>query len=460
MPDAPLLHYSTSTAPLQAGTPDKPAANTIDITVSSPAGQKIYCSKIDVAVPISAPDDAGAYFTEPPQSSITGKWSPASAQMKTGQELGLEPATNYYHVVFQAPPIPGFDLIDTPLKISITGNVAATPGSELTCPVTETSGTTSGKYTRKTPQELTWDTAQPVFYLHNFLAGAPDRPTVPRTKFNAGDEVYLTWESNGSEFQLYDGDGTTLYEGPATSYTIPRDKILNDTTFTLQASMTSEAQQSTGFHPVYQYATITITINNPTLSQMTVTNGTRTPWIQGAVDGKKSRVTFSEAGVEILDNTGAWGALQADKADLNGVNTEWVQGKNAYDGRITFPTEGLNVRRAGGGDWGTVFADKADLNGVNTEWVQGKNTDDGRITFPTEGLNVRRAGGQDWGTVFADKADLNGVKTTWVQGRSTDDGWIGFYSEGLHVYQGQGNHNWGTVQADKADLNTLKVKYL
>ncbi|MCG5217748.1 hypothetical protein [Streptosporangium sp. KLBMP 9127] len=277
MSDAPLLHYSTSTAPLQAGTPDKPAANTIDITVSSPAGQKIYCSKIDVAVPISAPDDAGAYFTEPPQSSITGKWSPASAQMKTGQELGLEPATNYYHVIFQAPPIPGFDLIDTPLKISITGNVAATPGSSLACPTTETSGTTSGKYTRKTPQELTWDTAEPVFYLHNFLAGAPDRPTVPRTKFNAGDEVYLTWESNGSEFQLYDGDGTTLYEGPATSYTIPRDKILNDTTFTLRASVT------TGFDTSYRCATITVTITNPTLDDLKVANKLTTVGSNGLI---------------------------------------------------------------------------------------------------------------------------------------------------------------------------------
>jgi hypothetical protein len=158
MSDAPLLHYTTSTAPLQAGSPDKPATSTIDITVSSPAGQNVYCDKLDVAVPVSASDDGGAYFTENPQSSITGKWGTASAQVKTGRELGLDPATNYYHVIFQAPPFPGADLIDQPLTISITGNLTATPGSKLTCPTTETSGTTSGKYTRKTPQDLTWDT--------------------------------------------------------------------------------------------------------------------------------------------------------------------------------------------------------------------------------------------------------------------------------------------------------------
>ncbi|WP_433253022.1 hypothetical protein ACQPYK_08850 [Streptosporangium sp. CA-135522] len=279
MSDAPLLHYSTSTAPLQAGSPDKPAANTIDITVSSPADQNIYCNKIEIAVPISAPDDGGAYFTENPQSSITGKWSPASAQMKTGQELGLEPATNYYHVIFQAPPIPRFDLIDKPLTISITGNVAATPGSTLTCPSTENSGTASGKYTRKTPQELTWDTAKPVFYLHNLLSSAPDKPTVPRTKFNAGDEVYLTWESNGSFFQLYDGDGTTLYEGSATSYTIPSGKILNDTTFTLKASEKNAA----GFETVDQYATLSINITNPTLDDLKITNKLTTVGSNGLI---------------------------------------------------------------------------------------------------------------------------------------------------------------------------------
>ncbi|GAA3690681.1 hypothetical protein GCM10022224_065170 [Nonomuraea antimicrobica] len=446
MSDAPLLHYSTSTAPLQAGSPDKPAANIIDITVSSPAGQKIYCNTIDIAVPISAPDDAGAYFTENPQSSITGKWSPASAQMKTGQELGLAPATNYYHVIFQAPPIPGFDLIDKPLTISITGNVAATPGSTLTCPTTESSGTTSGKYTRKTPQELTWDTAEPVFYLHNFLASAPDKPTIPKTKFNAGDKVYFTWESNGDSYHLYDGDGTVLHEGSETSWTIPAGTIANDTTFTLKASK----KNANGFETVDQYATITITITNPTLSQMTVTNGTHTPWVQGTVDGKEGRVTFSDAGVEVANNAGSLGTLQADKADLNGVSTIWVQGTGTNPGRISFPKEGLNVTRAGGQLWGTVFAER----------VTGGNPDDGQITFTTEGLNVLRAGGDAWGTVFADKANLNGVNTNWVQGKSTDDGWISFPKEGLHVYQGQGNQNWGTVAADKADLNTLKVKYL
>ncbi|WP_220448455.1 hypothetical protein, partial [Nonomuraea diastatica] len=138
--------------------------------------------------------------------------------------------------------------------------------------VTEYSGTTSDTYSRKDPLDLTLPTTEPAFYLHNFLSTAPDKQSIPKTKFTAGDDVHFTWESNGTYFQLYDGDGATLYEGSGTSYTLPMDKILSDTTFTLKASMTSGAQKSNDVQPVNQYATITITINNPTLHQMTVTD--------------------------------------------------------------------------------------------------------------------------------------------------------------------------------------------
>ncbi|GAA3690647.1 hypothetical protein GCM10022224_065130 [Nonomuraea antimicrobica] len=346
MPDAPLLHYSTSTAPLQAGTPDKPAANTIDITVSSPAGQKIYCKKLDIAVPISAPDDGGAYFTENPQSSITGKWSVASAQVENGRKLGLDPATNYHHVIFQAPPVPGLDLIDQPLKISITGNIAAAPGSELTCPTTETSGTTSGKYTPKSPQDLTWETAEPVFYLHNFLASAPDRPTIPRTKFKAGDEILLTWESNGSEFQLYDGVGATLYEGPATSYTISGSTIVSDTTVTLRASVT------TGFEASDRYATITVTITNPTLDDLKVTNKLTTTGSNGLiVNGELIAASnvYAQANLQVNDDATVSGDLTVNgKTNLETLFGMPIQldpevSENGQTEEITTEEDGLLI---------------------------------------------------------------------------------------------------------------------
>jgi hypothetical protein len=358
MPETPLLHYSTSTAPLQAGTPDKPAANTIDITVSSPAGQQIYCDKLDIAVPVSAPDDAGAYFTENPQSSITGDWGIASSKVKTGRKLGLDPAVNYYHVIFQAPPVPGADLIDKPVTISISGKVAAAPGSTLTCPTTETSGTTSGKYTRKTPQDLTWDTAQPAFYLNNFLASAPDEPTIPRTKFNAGDEVYLTWESNGSTFHLFNGDGETLYEDSGTAYKIPAGTIVNDTTYTLRASVT------TGFETSYQYATITVTITNPTLNDLNITNKLTTAGSNGLIINgdlvaqsslylagalSASGNIYAHANLQVDDDATVSGNLTVNgKANLEALFGKPIQldpevFENGYTEEITAETDGILI---------------------------------------------------------------------------------------------------------------------
>ncbi|WP_157254606.1 hypothetical protein [Nonomuraea typhae] len=270
MADA-LLHYGTSTSPtpLQAGSSDKPAFNTINLTVTPPSGQQVYCDKIDVALPASAPDGGGAYFTEAPDGVITGgDWKPPTAQLKSGRELGLADAQNYFHVVFE-PPMPDLDLVDGTLSFAISGNLAITAtGSALACSITETSGTTSGSYSRKDRLDLTLPTGEPVFYLNSLLAVAPDKPTIPRTKFNAGDEVALSWESNGSAFQLYDGDGTSLYEGAATSCSIPADKVVNDTTYTLKATLTSGTP---GAQPATLYATITLTIANPILRHVTVT---------------------------------------------------------------------------------------------------------------------------------------------------------------------------------------------
>ncbi|MFB8167226.1 hypothetical protein ACFC60_04635, partial [Kitasatospora purpeofusca] len=56
-------------------------------------------------------------------------------------------------------------------------------------------------------------------------------------------------------------------------------------------------------------------------------------------------------------------------------------------------------------------ADKADVDGINTKWVQGRSTSDGWIEFPAEGLRVLRDGGHDLGTVTAGKAELNELST-------------------------------------------------
>ncbi|MFC7585397.1 hypothetical protein ACFQYP_17925 [Nonomuraea antimicrobica] len=321
MANARLLQYRTTTspAPLQAGSPDKPAANTIDINVSSPIGQKVYCNKIDIAVPVSEPEDGGAYFTENPQVLTDNeKWHAASVQIKSGQELGLGGNTNYHHVVFR-PGIPQFELIDKPLTISINGKLTTTTGSPLTCLFTETSGPSADKCTPKDTLELTLPTAEPIFYLHSFLAGDPNKPTAPKTNFNAGDDIYFTWESNGTYFELYDGDGTVLCAGDKTFCTVRKDKyqILKDTTFTLQASITSGTRQpATGFQPIYQYANLTITLNNPTLSDLTV----------GSPRTGNKLTTIGSSGLTVIGDLGVDGDLAVKgKASLASLFEEPIK---------------------------------------------------------------------------------------------------------------------------------------
>ncbi|MBC3841888.1 hypothetical protein GXW82_21820 [Streptacidiphilus sp. 4-A2] len=72
----------------------------------------------------------------------------------------------------------------------------------------------------------------------------------------------------------------------------------------------------------------------------------------------------------------------------------------------------MNVRKDGTREWGTVAAHRADLDGINTKWVQGPTAGDGWIDFPPAGLNVfQGAGDHQWGTVAAGKADLNDLLT-------------------------------------------------
>lgn len=54
-------------------------------------------------------------------------------------------------------------------------------------------------------------------------------------------------------------------------FAVPKNKVSNDTTYTLVASLISGTQEyKTDFKPIYQYATLTITVNNPTLTGLTV----------------------------------------------------------------------------------------------------------------------------------------------------------------------------------------------
>ncbi|WP_052851052.1 hypothetical protein [Streptomyces avicenniae] len=285
------------------------------------------------------------------------------------------------------------------------------------------------------------------------------RPEGPsQVDVDAGANVVLAWEGpDNLDYWIRGADGGdvlvhTANPGPQVtqgSHTwSPPSAPRRGTTYTLVAGTgggTGQLEQG-------YFLTTTVHARVPEFE-----SGTRTPWVEGTTD--KGRVAFTATGAEVRDGAGKWGTVSADKADVNGVRTKWVWGRDDSDGWIEFPSSGINVYHGTGKDWGTVSADKADVNGVRTKWVWGRNDSDGWISFPESGVNVYHGTGKDWGTVSADTADVNGVRTKWVRGRDDSDGWIEFPSSGINVYHGTGKE-WGTVSADKADVNGVRTKWV
>ncbi|MEU1546170.1 hypothetical protein [Nocardia sp. NPDC005745] len=280
MTEQPLLNYqpSTSPSPLQAGTKDTPGHARIVIAVT-PRSQPVYCEEIQIAVPGES-DNSAPYFAGKPTCSVTpeGKWEVFTAAAVEEEATG-EGIKGPYQFTFKNTATDDdddTDLIDYPMSIILTGPLG-TPTGTLTCTIGEKS-TTDNEMRHKLRQSKVDMLVEPQpFYLRNFITHSPDRTSVPQTRFTAGNRVDFTWESNGTSFTLYDGDGTVLYAGTDTHATLPDGgttdagrafSLTSDTTFTLVAEYTAH-----GFEPTYLNALVPVTVTNPTVAALTV-NGT------------------------------------------------------------------------------------------------------------------------------------------------------------------------------------------
>ncbi|MFE9796541.1 hypothetical protein ACFYRL_32965 [Streptomyces goshikiensis] len=260
----------------------------------------------------------------------------------------------------------------------------------------------------------------------SLLKRAPKAPRNFRPEealVDGGENVILVWDGPDTLTYTIEGpDGLSVpvpqRSGPDWRWSPgPDDAPLRDATYTLVATSPD------GRQPGY-FLTTTVAVRRPEFEAVTATQGLFAPRIEGTTD--KGVIVLTEDGVEVLAADGEPGLVSAGKADVEGVTTRWVRGRDAAAGWIEFPAAGLNVFR-GEGDrtWGTVAADKADLNGINTAWVQGRDAAAGWIEFPAAGVNVFRGeGDRQWGTVAADKADLNDLVTdrARVKDRLTLDG--------------------------------------
>ncbi|MCM3884342.1 hypothetical protein [Frankia sp. R82] len=281
MPENPLFDYSPAThpSPLEAGgDPEKGTEARINISVIH-GNQTIYADRIAVSVPVNT-QSGTAYFTENPRVAVNdGNWQPVALAADADQELILAGTDHQVLTFHNANPK---NPVTYPLTFSISGLIATATGDPLLIQIAESSSLKPQGFTRKNPRTLTLPVIEPIFYLRNFLSRSSYRPTIPQTRIDAGDPLQLSWESNGTYFWLYDGSGneSPVYEGTGTSWSVPSGTIHNDTTFVLKASAASDgtpeavaaeaAATANGFASVEQYASLTVTVNNPTLTGLTV----------------------------------------------------------------------------------------------------------------------------------------------------------------------------------------------
>ncbi|MEV7286122.1 hypothetical protein AB0O01_16370 [Streptomyces sp. NPDC093252] len=269
MSDQPLLTYrvATSPAPLQAGTQGTTSQGRIAITVDAGA-QDAYCDWIQIAVPIDASAGGGYFAKDPhPVFSSDGNWIAGTMVQVTAEHLGLSGDGGFYRAVFRYQGDDG-EPFAGPVHLGVSGELVDSTGT-LELRITEHSDTDSD------PEDFTahhksvpLPVIEPAFYLNAFLARDDESADAPKTKFTSTATPYLSWESNGSHYRLFDGDGNLLYNDAGTSFTLPSGSLLQDTTFTLEASLAPAS--GTGFETAYQYAVLTLTVKDPTLDRLTV----------------------------------------------------------------------------------------------------------------------------------------------------------------------------------------------
>ncbi|MEZ0092545.1 hypothetical protein [Streptacidiphilus sp. EB129] len=446
-----LLNYAILTDPtsLQASQPGAPSVGTVYVIVSNTHQSEVRWDFIDVEIPVGGgPDDLTDNptaisasiekdYTVNREPEPTFEWDSTLGRFRvhdpSGGRLTLPDEES---LVLKLENIPVSDVAGlVRLKIHERSG-----GGDGNLPIRRANFTTTLGLVKQAPK-----------IPRNFR---PDKNSL--VDVDASGNVVLAWEGpDNLDYWIRDPQGNEVLvqsaaQGPQVTqqpYTwSPPSAPRRGTTYTLIAGTTNAAQQHQGY-----FLTTTVHALVPEFD-----SGTRSPWVEQAPSG--SRVTFSAAGVEIHNGTGALGAVLADRVDAERVNARTVHGNNSSDGWIDFPSSGVEIHRGGSTQLGTLSADTAEVDRVNTGSVHGRNSSDGWIDFPQAGVDVHREGRQDRGTVSADRADVNGVKTAWVQGPGDSDGWIEFPQSGLNVFHGQGRA-WGTVWADRADLNGVTTHW-
>ncbi|MGW0595422.1 hypothetical protein, partial [Streptosporangium sp. NPDC002607] len=313
-----------------------PSTGTVYLMVTN-TRQTVPWLRIEVKVPVG--DGAGHLTRDISTIKPRGEYTDTQSgpQAATQPVIVQQQGNDVFQVTTQSGRLEGFAPGDYIVLTLENVTVAPTAGVAVLT-VTETTKTSRG-----------WQVSHAAVPV---VKAAPKEIPAPRdfrpdkALLDAGENLTLSWDgSNDFSYEIRFPGGQAAI-APGTRTWSPADAPKRATTYILVATDPTAQKQ--------HFLTTTVQVRYPVLETLTATTGIDTPWVQGTVN--KGRVTFTGTGVEIFNNSGGQGTVTADRADLNGVNTEWVQGRSTDDGKITFPKDGLDVRQ-GSGAWGTVHAD-------------------------------------------------------------------------------------------------------
>ncbi|MFE7129886.1 hypothetical protein ACFVIM_03425 [Streptomyces sp. NPDC057638] len=278
--DTPLLTYTVSASPSRLPVSDPQAQ--VSITAAAPADTPVYCGQILVSVPVG-PGTTSLFLTPPTASVSANTWAPTTGPRRSADPYAVPGTTDDYHetVIYDSTSGTRQPLADA-LNLGLRGAVNDAVG-DITLRIREISGTSPdpATFTPKEKQVMVRKTPAD-FYLRNVTAARPGSNELPRTEFVKGESIYLSWESNGSNFTISlpdrsaspGSDPTTSHDTGTTTHYELASGLTRDTTILLTATLTGGAVGGTTSGGASTderlYATLPLTISNPVLTPTSV----------------------------------------------------------------------------------------------------------------------------------------------------------------------------------------------
>ncbi|WP_372010815.1 hypothetical protein NBRC13296_08150 [Paenibacillus chitinolyticus] len=300
--DAPvLLTYTimTDPAPLSASTPTYNSYGTITVTVS-PAAAGVYCKEIDIYIPSGIVSRTDQFVA----SADNSNWQTHVGNEVPGNQVGLNPRLSYVQVKFMCKS-PEFYLFTSPVNLTVgIQQLTQQPGWIGSLGLTEMSTNDSSQPYILRSMTFGVSVGAALLFARNFTASAADGGASPAGVFTNGQPIQLSWESNGTEFQIFEAAGSgPLYTGTDNSFKLSSG-LAKTTTFILAASQTDLRAETQ-----YIYDSVTVVISNEDSTPHSVTAaGT----ISGALVESTGEM-FAQGKF-----TGSGGASLEGQIDVNG----------------------------------------------------------------------------------------------------------------------------------------------